>query len=286
MEQNKIIKLFTNENTECNTDKLIEERRKSIEYTLQNLFKKVPNKALNEIHYINKLYNNPSFSYVYFLYNEDTGLTKIGCTSNLLKRIKEIVTTFKNYVGIIPNLTLLGVIMIHKDEMYKLEARLHDDYKQFRTFGEWFNVDIKDLIYCNFIDSSENSILIQDTFVCVGEYNEYEYFKNINYDYTVSLNDLEKMADMKVFKCNNCIDSIINKQKYNELLDICLTIIKKNIGFKVPINYIVKYSLIENEIIIGSHDENNIQTISKIKRNNFNKEEVESAINYLISLKS
>lgn len=289
MEQNKIIKLFTGEKVQVKErefTKILEMVGKSLENTLRELFERIPDKALQEIDYINKLYNNPSFSYVYLLYNNDTGLTKIGCTDNLLKRIKQIVSTFKNYTGIIPDLSLLGVILIHKDDMYKIEKILHDDYKQYRTYGEWYDINVRDVMYSNFIDSSENSIIIKGTYVCVGEYDEYQCFQDVDRNYTLSINDLEKAFDMNLYKHEDFINYNINKNKCNRLLDILLTMVKHNIGFKIPISYIVDDILLENELIFANREKNDIQTISKIKRNNFNKEDVESTINYLNDIRN
>lgn len=280
MEQNKIIKLFTGE-TVKSEDNILNNERERIENMLKTFFKNISEKALKEIAYITKLYNNPSFSYVYFLYNKDTKLTKIGCTSNLFKRMKQIVSIFKNNIGIVPNLELLGVIIIHKDDMYKLEATLHNDYEQYHTFGEWYNVDIKDIMYTNFIDSLENSILINDTYVCVGEYNEYEYFEDIPKDYSISIGDLENIMNTKLIK-TNFIDDIFYKN--NKLLDINLTMLKNNIGFNIKEYYIVDCSVTECTTSIGNPNKNDIQTISKIKRKHFNKEEIEATINYLHSI--
>lgn len=69
-------------------------------------------------------------SYVYALHAEDTGLTKIGFTTRLSKRISEI----KNMSG--AKLRLIG-----KSEGDKaLESELHRRYESYRAHGEWFSL--------------------------------------------------------------------------------------------------------------------------------------------------
>ncbi len=69
-------------------------------------------------------------SRVYALYSERSGLTKIGTSKRLIKRISEIER------GCGEKLTL--VLDVSGDS--KLEAELHSKYAIFRSEGEWFSI--------------------------------------------------------------------------------------------------------------------------------------------------
>lgn len=75
--------------------------------------------------------------YVYFLKAEN-GLTKIGCTNDVEKRMRAISTMSPE------RLQLIGVIKTnHK---YKLESKLHDKYDNKRKHGEWFSLSDSELV--------------------------------------------------------------------------------------------------------------------------------------------
>lgn len=71
-----------------------------------------------------------SESRVYALYSERSGLTKIGTSKRLLKRISEIER------GCGEKLTLVLDVSGNS----KVEAELHSKYAIFRREGEWFSL--------------------------------------------------------------------------------------------------------------------------------------------------
>ena len=64
---------------------------------------------------------------------------KIGATSNVKRRISEISTSIPFEISIITTITT--------DDMYKLEASLHDRFSEKRVNGEWFILEQSDVDY-------------------------------------------------------------------------------------------------------------------------------------------
>jgi hypothetical protein len=73
-------------------------------------------------------YDAPSGASVYFLLNPDTGLVKIGYTTNLSRRWAAL----ENGSGCA--LQLLATF----DGELSLESRLHGEFREYRRVGEWF----------------------------------------------------------------------------------------------------------------------------------------------------
>ena len=67
---------------------------------------------------------------VYFYHLKDSNKVKIGCSSNVLQRIKQLNT------GIHEQCTLIRVI---ENCDFEAEKWLHKYFKDFRIKGEWFN---------------------------------------------------------------------------------------------------------------------------------------------------
>lgn len=76
---------------------------------------------------------------VYVIYNEVTGLTKIGVTANITTRkgslqnacgveLKVVYTTLRMYNAL------------------KIERKIHDRFDKYRRIGEWFKIDYYDAI--------------------------------------------------------------------------------------------------------------------------------------------
>lgn len=79
---------------------------------------------------------------VYFLKSKVTGLVKIGCSTNVHRRVHEI----RAYAGD-QDLEFSGFIWASQPRV--LEASIHRELQGFREHGEWFRIDaettIKDL---------------------------------------------------------------------------------------------------------------------------------------------
>ena len=126
----------------------------------------------------NNHYNQEEISFVYFLKNKDTGLTKIGSTKNLERRMKELKTTFKNMLGITPNLELEYLVLCNKGEEQKVEKSLHRVFKEYRTFGEWFK-NLEDEEY--FIDILSPVLYTKENIgICLYDgFIEDDYIENV-----------------------------------------------------------------------------------------------------------
>lgn len=102
--------------------------------------------------------------------NKYNGLIKIGYTSNITNRLKEIKSICKNYLGENDAIELLGLIDTSFIKPVEFEHFLHKRYKEYNTFGEWFK----------FPDSIWKEI-------------EEEYLFDFEYDDTIYYSDLKNL---------------------------------------------------------------------------------------------
>ena len=107
--------------------------------------------------------NQPD-AFVYFIYNEYTKLTKIGCSNNPFKRLNNFKTMFKNHFGLSNALELKAIIYVPDGKMYELESYYHNLFKSKETYGEWFKLTKKDLNkivedFSPIINEYDNSVL-------------------------------------------------------------------------------------------------------------------------------
>lgn len=80
---------------------------------------------------------------VYFLVNKTTGLVKIGKTTNLRRRMKQL-ENYAMQLGISAH-DLYCPITIYAPEgkhYSELEKKMHKKYAQYRKIGEWFSIDL------------------------------------------------------------------------------------------------------------------------------------------------
>lgn len=76
------------------------------------------------------------FGYVYFVI-ADNAHFKIGCTSNLMTRIKSLKSASPN------NLELIAYAYV--DDYGKLEDQTHKHFKDKKIHGEWFDITYADI---------------------------------------------------------------------------------------------------------------------------------------------
>lgn len=115
--------------------------------------------------------------YVYFIKNENNKSVKIGKTNNIDKRLKQIKQQFTHLGLVAPELTLIEYI--ETENSNKLEKKAHEKFKQYRTLGEWFNIDelqIKQWVI------EIKDIEIEKSNYINGRVNTFEEFKNNNKD--------------------------------------------------------------------------------------------------------
>lgn len=123
--------------------------------------------------------NEPNYGFVYFLKNDDTGLTKIGFTKDLPARMKAITNQFKNLIGTEPNLRLIAVQFTHEKVMKLVEKEFHSNYKNSRKFGEWFDISEEGIV--NEVLGENQSAVIDDVAVDVSISNEYHLYNNVQF---------------------------------------------------------------------------------------------------------
>lgn len=76
---------------------------------------------------------------VYLVELNGTRYYKIGCSTNVSRRMKEFSCLFPEKADLICSITT--------DDMYTLESELHERFKDKRTNGEWFLLDDEDVEY-------------------------------------------------------------------------------------------------------------------------------------------
>ena len=179
----------------------------------------------------NNYYNKLGISFVYFLKNNLTGLTKIGCTKDISSRMSSIKSTFKTMIGIEPDLKLEYLILCNKGEESKVERQIHKIFNDYRTFGEWF----ENLDECDYYENVINPELFLENGIGIGVYNDLikdEYSEELS---LLNINDLLSVE-------------YLSKQTIKDIMDLCEY--KQNIFDK---------SKVENK--------NKIDTINKIINN-------------------
>jgi hypothetical protein len=77
--------------------------------------------------------------HVYVMYNLETGRVKIGITGDIKNRLYSIITASGCIV------VVLYVSKSIKNAEY-IEGQIHNELKDYRLIGEWFNADIKTAI--------------------------------------------------------------------------------------------------------------------------------------------
>ena len=83
------------------------------------------------------------WTWVYLLFNKETGLTKIGITTNIKVRKRNI----ENSCG--TKLELLACALMEPDYSPKatdVEKYLHECFSEKRKVGEWFSLSVRDII--------------------------------------------------------------------------------------------------------------------------------------------
>jgi len=84
----------------------------------------------------------PSFGVVYIL-ELDNGLVKIGCSTQPAKRIRDLEKTIR----VLGNLKIIRIVVSNEcTNYYEVESQLHKNFENSRVEGEWFKVDIYNVI--------------------------------------------------------------------------------------------------------------------------------------------
>lgn len=100
-------------------------------------------KLENDFHHQLKDESTDTKQFVYLFYNPVTKLSKIGITGNTKTRIRSLV----NACGIeLYYLAALQIEIGYDESVELIEKLLHHFFKEKRKLGEWFTLNIKDMI--------------------------------------------------------------------------------------------------------------------------------------------
>lgn len=165
-EQNEFIEIYKNLKREVLKFSIpkIEKYISDLKRNFNNFINDFTQNDLEEM-YRNYWYKtNKPETFVYFIYNEYTKLTKIGCSNNPFKRINQLKTMFKNNFGLPDALELKAIIYVPDGKMYELESYYHNLFKSKETYGEWFKLTKKELNkivedFSPIINEYDNSVL-------------------------------------------------------------------------------------------------------------------------------
>lgn len=116
---------------------------------------------------------------VYFIYNDETKLIKIGCSKNIHKRL-ELLQKQIYHLGYKGQLKLLDII--ENDNYYDIEKIAHEKFKNKKQINEWYKgITIDDIIeFKNYVNINKNhNIFINDN-KTNKIFLEYKYVKNIS----------------------------------------------------------------------------------------------------------
>ena len=116
---------------------------------------------------------------VYFIYNNETKLIKIGCSKNIHKRL-ELLQKQIYHLGYKGQLKLLDII--ENDNYYDIEKIAHEKFKNKKQINEWYKgITIDDIIeFKNYVNINKNhNIFINDN-KTNKIFLEYKYVKNIS----------------------------------------------------------------------------------------------------------
>ena len=98
---------------------------------------------IKKVNYPNHTKSGDDCRFVYLFKNELSGLYKIGVTDKPKTRLNQI----KNQSGMVVELVILIELLPDYDEnAYFIESFIHDFFKEKRKFGEWFDLNVRDVI--------------------------------------------------------------------------------------------------------------------------------------------
>lgn len=130
---------------------------------------------------------------VYFVYNADTKLTKIGCSNNIKRRFEELQKS-NSHLGYEVKLELLDCI--YCENYFGLEKYIHKLCKKNRKVNEWFDIS-KDTINTLKNNINTNDYSIDKKVDHLKDKTMMYRFENGEYVFTGYLN-LEKIRDLSL----------------------------------------------------------------------------------------
>ena len=153
------------------------------ETILYDLFNDISDETVSEMYEVAKCFNLKLNSGVYFLRNLETGLLKIGCSTNIPNRMRQIKQSFK-HVGYPCNLKLEAIHLCFKRHINIAEGFFHEEFNDNRKIGEWFDITNNQLKE-SFLSVSSLNYTANDVFVSFDDFESLN-FKTIKKHYYVS----------------------------------------------------------------------------------------------------
>jgi len=194
---------------------------------LKQLFNDLSEKEIGELYACSKVYNQPLTSCVYFIQNEYTGLIKIGQTSDLIERIKQLKACFTLLGMAQSKLRLIGLIATFPQYSGKYEKVIHEVFADKRIIGEWFDISEDDVYREIFFDASDNFAIISGVPIDYGEF-EFGFYKSIPKDYELNYADF----GLRSVEINDWFGYLnVISPRTNKLSDLINFIHKNKVGF-------------------------------------------------------
>lgn len=149
-----------------NAEKQLVELMDATRDRIDRRFKNLSQNSINDLYAASLLHNMNKLPGVYFIYNLDTGLTKIGCSGDLQKRFSQLNSAAKMFGQ---RIDIIGFICTFFGGQRKLESYLHNKFASKRQYSEWFDLDMSDFDDCVAGQQCINGIRFDLSF------DEYEY---------------------------------------------------------------------------------------------------------------
>ena len=154
------------------TDLMLMNEVKEFVQNVKNFHTRYEDEELKRL-YINYLYSHDNgSSFVYFFRNNTDGLVKIGCSSDVKTRLSSIKSTVKNYSGKKCIFTLEGLICLPQSLMKSYESQIHDELREYRKHGEWFDISY-DYILCQYFPCGNFINKVAIDFLSLMDVNDY-----------------------------------------------------------------------------------------------------------------
>ena len=148
---------------------------------------------------------------LYLIKNLDNNMIKIGITSDIKKRFKQLIASFK-HCGINPNLRIEYFIEYNHNK--ELEKWLHDKLKQYNCQNEWFDIPDYNLIFDKIKEFN-----YEDEVRLKFKEKGYTYYKSIPYNYyfrtkETELYNVEDELYNKLCNIGQCMSELYDVEEY------------------------------------------------------------------------
>jgi len=197
----------------------------------KSIFSKMDEDTIKQLIVLQRMYSNPSFGFIYFLYNNETKLTKIGYSSNLKERFTNIKNNIKASTGKVSSLELRMLYFAHTSALPKLEKQIHLQLDNYKKESEWFDLGVDD-VFNSLVPLDSFNVL--DVIVSLDEANEESFVDSLP---TYNFSEEEVCNHFNVIPYNCLL------QSRNELCSIYKYLVNGNKGFKILSDKVVNNQL-------------------------------------------